>query len=223
MSLINDALNKVQRQRREKLTPEEAARYGFVQAGAKPKPSSRISPLIWVMINAGVLVLVLAANHFFFRESSAPAATRVAVTPPPSQPRAILEPNNAPVRAVAPPLIATSAPAPASVPKPSPAQTTPSASPFVSLPASTPESDSSEVEYDLAGMTVVGKETLLSITRRSDQRSFWVAVGKTVGEVTAVSYNPDADDALIRVRGRLVTIVMRNAAVYFHPVTPTKH
>ncbi len=217
MSLINDALNKVQRQRREKLTPEEAARYGFVQQGAKPKPSSRISPVMWVMINAGVLILVLAANHFFFRES-APAPQRVAVTPPA---RAIAEPINAPVRPVAPP---TAAPAPTPVSKPAPTQTTPSSpSPFVALPARAPESDSSEVEYDLAGMTVVGKDTLLSITRRSDQRSFWVAVGKTVGEVTAVSYNPDADDALIRVRGRLVTIVMRNAAVYFHPVAPTKH
>ena len=61
-------------------------------------------------------------------------------------------------------------------------------------------------------MTVVGKNTLLSIVRRSDQRSFWIPVGKTVGEVTAVSYNPENDYARIRVRGRLVTILMRNAA-----------
>lgn len=206
MSLINDALNKVQRQRREKLTPEEAARYGSTQQAAKTKAPSRISPLMWVIINAAVLILVLTANHFFFRDSSS-ATPRLAVTPPP----AVAEPIKAPLRAAQPP-----ASAPTSAP------VTPSPSPFVALPASAPEPGSSEVEYDLAGMTVVGKDTLLSIMRRSDQRSFWVPVGKTVGEVTAISYNPDADDALIRVRGRLETIVMRNAAVYFHPVTPTK-
>ena len=68
-------------------------------------------------------------------------------------------------------------------------------------------------------MTVVGKNTLLSVMRRSDQRSFWVPIGKTVGEVTAVSYNPESDDAVIRVRGQLMTIVMRNAAVHSNPVS----
>jgi hypothetical protein len=65
-------------------------------------------------------------------------------------------------------------------------------------------------EYDLSGMTVVGPNTLLSITRRSDQKSFWVPIGKTVGDITAVSYNADLDNARIRVKGRLVTIAMRN-------------
>ena len=78
----------------------------------------------------------------------------------------------------------------------------------MSSPRGTLSSDAAaaDVEYDLSGMTSVGKNTLLSITRRSDRTSFWISVGKTVGEVTAVSYNPETNDALIRVRGRLVTI-----------------
>jgi hypothetical protein len=68
-------------------------------------------------------------------------------------------------------------------------------------------------EYELGGMSVVGKETLLSITRQSDKRSSWIQVGKTVGEITAVSYDPKKDEAVIRVDGCPMTLTMRRSAV----------
>jgi hypothetical protein len=76
----------------------------------------------------------------------------------------------------------------------------------VSLAPDIPPADG---DYELSGMTAVGTTTLLSITRRSDRSSFWITVGKTVGEVTAVSYSPETNDARIQVRGRLVTIRRR--------------
>ena len=61
-------------------------------------------------------------------------------------------------------------------------------------------------------MTVVGPNTLLSISRRSDRRSVWVPLGKTVGEVTAVSYDPLTDRAVIEVEGRTLNIRMRDGS-----------
>jgi hypothetical protein len=81
-----------------------------------------------------------------------------------------------------------------------PSQPTPVA--VVSKPAAT--------EYDLGGTSSLGANTLLSIVRRSDQRSIWIPVGKTVGEVTAVSYDPATDRAVIRVRGNLLSVTMRD-------------
>jgi hypothetical protein len=97
-----------------------------------------------------------------------------------------------------------------------------SPSPFAASAAPSSQASTSDSDYDLAGMTAVGKNTLLSIIRRSDQRSFWVPIGKTVGEVTAVSYNADADNAVIQVHGQLITIGMRNGSVYFNPVSQQK-
>ena len=49
-------------------------------------------------------------------------------------------------------------------------------SPF--LPPSTASAPAKgETTYELAGMSVAGKATLLSITRVRDKRSFWVPVG----------------------------------------------
>jgi hypothetical protein len=53
----------------------------------------------------------------------------------------------------------------------------------------------------------------LSVIRKSDRRSIWVPVGKTVGEVTAVSYDPDSDEGVIRVRGNLLSITMSDSGV----------
>ena len=210
MSLINDALNKVQRERREAAATGSEQRYlAEVAAEKKAKATGRNRPVMWVLINAGVLILVLAGNHFFFRDS-----------PSVEQPVTILPTTPSPASTVAAspvPFARPIAPAPRDELRESPI----SASPFITLPSQAPSpTTAAEVEYDLAGMTVVGKDTLLSIIRRSDQRSIWVPVGKTVGEVSAVSYNAENDDAIIRVRGQTMRIGMRNAAVYFRPVTP---
>jgi len=58
----------------------------------------------------------------------------------------------------------------------------------------------------------LGSNTLLSVIRKSDRRSLWVPVGKTVGEVTAVSYDPDSDQGVISVRGKLLSITMSDSA-----------
>jgi len=72
--------------------------------------------------------------------------------------------------------------------------------------------------YSFAGMTVLNGETLLSITRESDKRSTWIPVGKTVGDITAVSYDPTKDEAVIRADGRELTLTIRKSVVVAAPV-----
>ena len=67
-------------------------------------------------------------------------------------------------------------------------------------------------EYDLNGTSTLGSNTLLSIVRRDDKRSLWVPLGKTVQEVTGVSYDPTEDRAVIRVHGNLYSVRMRDLA-----------
>jgi hypothetical protein len=61
-------------------------------------------------------------------------------------------------------------------------------------------------------MTAVGKDTLLCVSRRIDRRTVWIRVGRTVGEITAVSYDSEKDQAVIEVRGRRMTIMTRDSA-----------
>lgn len=85
-------------------------------------------------------------------------------------------------------------------------------SPFLQ-PASETVAEPLETEdYDLGGTSTLGSNTLLSVVRRSDRRSIWIPVGKTVGEVTAESYDPETEQAVIRVRGNLLSITMRQFA-----------
>jgi hypothetical protein len=93
----------------------------------------------------------------------------------------------------------------------------PKESPFLPAPGSTAAKPATADEYELAGMSVVGKETLLSVIRQSDQRSVWIPVGKTVSEITAVSYDPKSDTAVIRVDGKDLTVTMRKSAVVSGP------
>src|SRR5687768_8023925 len=98
------------------------------------------------------------------------------------------------------------------------AQTPLKDSPF--LPPSTASAPTKgETTYELAGMSVAGKATLLSITRVRDKRSFWVPVGQSVGEITAVSYDHKTDQATIRADGQLLTLSMRKSVVTSAPVS----
>jgi hypothetical protein len=98
------------------------------------------------------------------------------------------------------------------------AQTPLKESPF--LPPSTAAAPAKgESTYELAGMSVAGKATLLSITRVRDKRSFWVPVGQSVGEITAVSYDHKTDQATIRADGQLLTLSMRKSVVTSAPVS----
>ena len=90
-------------------------------------------------------------------------------------------------------------------------------SPFLP-PAGTPAPAAKEPSaYSFAGMTVLNGETLLSITRESDKRSTWIPVGKTVGDITAVSYDPKKDEAVIRADGRELTLPIRKSVVVAAP------
>lgn len=88
-----------------------------------------------------------------------------------------------------------------------------SANPFLPPSSAAPSAANANAPYSLTGMTVVGKDTLLGITRTSDKRSVWVPVGKSVGEITAISYDPQKDQAVIRVNDRLETVTMKKSAV----------
>lgn len=92
------------------------------------------------------------------------------------------------------------------------AQTPPANSPFVPPPSAAPAS-ADNGSLQLVGMTVVGRDTLLSIRTESDQRSVWIPVGKTVAEITAVSYDAKAERAVVRHKGENHTLILRKAAV----------
>jgi len=77
-----------------------------------------------------------------------------------------------------------------------------------------------DAAFQLSGMTVVGRDTLLSITRMEDKRSQWIPVGKTVAEITVVSYDPKTEQAVIRVAGREHRLTLKKASVQPAPAQP---
>jgi hypothetical protein len=91
-------------------------------------------------------------------------------------------------------------------------QTAPKNSPFLPPPDAAAPAGKAATTYELTGMSVAGKATLLSITRVRDKRSTWVAVGQTNGEITAVSFDPNTDQATIRADGQLLTLSMKKSA-----------
>ena len=201
MSAIKDALGRVQQQRKETLPPKPSPRAGSrSQPVASSNSPARRPVYVWVFANVAVLAAVFATYYLFLREP--PTRKQPSVISAPA-------PMRSPESRGVPALVAAPAPTIAplhetrviAAPEPAPASRA-----IIPLASDLPLLDA---EYELSGMTAVGKNTLLSITRRSDRNSSWVPVGKTVGEVTAISYNPETNDAQIRVRGRLVTIRRR--------------
>jgi hypothetical protein len=91
-------------------------------------------------------------------------------------------------------------------------QDLPKDSPFLP-PAANAASAAVSSKYQLAGMIVQGKETMISVTRLSDKQSFWIPIGSTVNEVTAVSYNPDQDEAKVRANGETLILPLRKPVV----------
>lgn len=89
----------------------------------------------------------------------------------------------------------------------------PGASPFVPPAGAAPNAEPAAAEYELVGMTSVGTETLLSIQRRSEGRSVWIPVGKTVAEITVVKYDSAKEEAEIRVGTQVLTLPMRKSSV----------
>lgn len=89
--------------------------------------------------------------------------------------------------------------------------TPPPAAASASVPPVTPAPPRASSDYALVGMTAMGAQTLLSIARPGSG-SVWVPVGKTVGPITAVSYDAASDRAVIRVNGELLTIGLRESS-----------
>jgi len=193
MSLISEALNKVQ------LQQQNAAAFSSYpnQSSRRHQPVVRVKSLTFIWANAAILAVFFVAGLVYLRTRSYPAADAAA-----------------PTRTVQAPVVSSTAPVaqPATVS----ANSTFSAAQEPAAPSAAPTafsaSSSASSDYDLAGMSALGSSTLLSISRRSDHRSLWVQVGKSVGEITAISYDPDTDSAKISVNGRLQTIRMRDGS-----------
>ncbi|HVU24477.1 MAG TPA: hypothetical protein VHE13_10160 [Opitutus sp.] len=92
------------------------------------------------------------------------------------------------------------------------AQPLPADSPFGAA-AAAPDAKAPSSGFTLLGMSVVGQTTLLGISRDSDRHSFWIPLGGTTSEITAVSYDAKAEQAVIRVAGQPLRLSMRHGAV----------
>ena len=93
------------------------------------------------------------------------------------------------------------------------AQSLPGESPFAVRSPAPAESQPAGAGYELLGMSVVGKTTILGLSRASDHHSFWIPLGGTAADITAVSYDPRSDQAVIRVSGKTLTLSLRRASV----------
>lgn len=184
MSLINDALNKAQLERSQ---PRGASLYrspGYRPPFQRPV---RVKSLAFIWASVAIVAVLFAGGIWYVRHRPAPAAAET---------DAIAAANNS--------AVGTASALPAPEPQREPATVAPA--PFAIAPAPIAPAPA----YDLTGMSAMGSTTLLGVVRRSDKRSFWVPVGKTVGEITAVSYDATTDRAVIRVNGSLQTIALRD-------------
>ncbi|HWA87006.1 MAG TPA: hypothetical protein VG710_12330 [Opitutus sp.] len=178
MSLINDALAKIEAERAEEAAAIAAGVSPAALAERRYASRRRKSLRPAILGSLGLLLVFAVPIAFLVRhnlESEQPATrpAPIAINPEP--------PSADPPQSI-----------PAIDPPPPQPELAPSTPPVAA--------------YELAGMTAVGNQTLLGITRVNDHHSSWVAVGKTVGEVTVVSYDATKDQAVIRVDGREFTI-----------------
>ena len=187
MSLISDALKKAQLQRGVPPAGWTHLQPAYTSASReKPASSRRL-----IIANVIVLSAVCVGALYFFRVRSTDVPTdepQIAVR---RAPAAEAAPVNASANLTATPALASS--------------------PFLAQNTAAPAAPATSPDYNLAGVSSLGDNTLLSVVRQNDKRSVWVPVGKTVGEITAVSYHPENDRAVIRVHGRLLSIAMHDA------------
>ncbi len=197
MSLISDALKKAELQRAAPPIARTATWDHVSSAHEQSRPTtSHVPSRALLFTNVVLVAAICVVAIFFFRNRSDVAGTT-------QQNIAATGPAPAPITLTAPaPEISQPAVAPA--PESPPAQARPANIAANPQPATG--------DYDLGGTSALGSTTLLSVVRRSDKHSVWVPVGKTVGEITAVSYDPATDRAVIRVRGNLLSVTMRDGA-----------
>lgn len=200
MSLISDALKKAELQRGQ---PSLAPTSGWNQVTHtqpyRAEPRARSSSRGLFLANVAVLVILCVAAVYFVRNERMAAATDSSLDPSDRPEAATSElANNESAIATTPVLAAEPSSGPLAQ------------SPFLPPTTASANQPPATEEYDLGGTSTLGSNTLLSLVRRSDRRSIWIPVGKTVGEITAVSYDPETDQAVIRVRGNLMSVTMRN-------------
>ena len=200
MSLISDALKKAELQRAQPSVVPGAVWERGTQRDGEPRKSAPTSSRVLFAANVAVLALICVVAFYFTRNQPMAASTDSQIDPPQTlaQPEVVtIEPNVAPPIGHATPAVPRST---VVSPFNPPALETAARPPFAG-------------DYSLGGTSSLGSTTLLSVIRKSDRRSMWVPVGKTVGEVTAVSYDPDSDQGVIRVRGNLLSITMSDSGV----------
>jgi hypothetical protein len=204
MSLISDALKKTELQRSQPSLSrvsgwdehqfQSPAYPPLERRASAPRSSSRAL----LFTNIALLALLCVTAFYFWRNQALVADDVPTAAQKPTE-SAEIEATELPAALESPPKVIES---------PQPEQTL-ATSPFLQ-PTDEISAEPAETEdYDLGGTSTLGSNTLLSVVRRSDRRSIWIPVGKTVGEVTAESYNPETEQAVIRVRGNLLSIAMR--------------
>ena len=201
MSLISDALKKAELQRAQPpLARESRWNQGTPAQSTPTEPPSRSGSRGLFFANIAVLAIVCLAAIYFVRNEPMAGNNDDAVVDAGDRPETTTSEFASDDSAMATPSAFEEEPSGGPLPE----------SPF--LPPNSTAANQPPVteEYDLGGTSTLGSNTLLSVVRRSDRRSLWIPVGKTVGEITAVSYDPDTDQAVIRVRGNLLSLTMRN-------------
>jgi hypothetical protein len=200
MSLISDALKKAELQRAQPSLAPGAGWDRGTQRDGEPRKSAATSSRVLFAANVAVLAIICVIAFYFVRNQPMAASTDSQIDPP---------------QTLAQPAMVTIDPAvaPKISPETSAAARSTVVSPFNPPALETAVRPPAATEYSLGGTSSLGSTTLLSVIRKSDRRSIWVPVGKTVGEVTAVSYDPDSDQGVIRVRGNLLSITMSDSGV----------
>lgn len=201
MSLISDALKKAELQRAQPPLARESRWNQGTHARSSPtEPPSRSGSRGLFVANVAVLAIVcIAAIYFLRNEPMAGNSDGAVVDEGDRQETATSEFASDDSNTTTSSTFeneSTSGPLPES--------------PFLPPDSTAASQPPVTEEYDLGGTSTLGSNTLLSVVRRSDRRSLWIPVGKTVGEITAVSYDPETDQAVIRVRGNLLSVTMRN-------------
>lgn len=209
MSLINDALIKAERERAEEAAaraaglPVEHPKY----RAEKRRRSRQLQSIPLAVVNTVVLLACFAVIILIVvRNRPASDAPALAATAPAER----AEPDLLPIADsdldASPTFVVSDSPDVAP-----PRSASDADSPFDS-PTSSAVAAAPSTEFELVGMSAVGNTTLLGINRRSDQRSVWVPVGKSVSGITALSYDAASDRAVIEVNGRQLTLGLRAGA-----------
>lgn len=94
-------------------------------------------------------------------------------------------------------------------------------SPFIPPSASPASHPKQDAEYELVGMTVIGKNTFLSIARIANHDSLWIPVGGSSKGISVLSYDARRDEAVIRAGDKEHMLKMRQARVTTAPVLAT--